>query len=138
MAFNIDKNGNITLIQGDSGSLVINGLKTDKNYTVFFAIQDSNRKPVGNELQVNTNKASSIVFELTGDFTDLLTVPQNASCEIYYYGINTATYEPKVTMLSYSQTDDCFHIDNGIQDGHIKAFEKELEKEALYLKHNAQ
>ena len=57
---------------------------------------------------------------------------------IYYYGIDTATYEPKVTMLSYSQTDDCFHIDNGIQDGHIKAFEKELEKEALYLKHNAQ
>ena len=54
MAFNIDENGNITLIQGDSGSLVINGLKTDKNYTVFFAIQDSNRKPVGNELQVNT------------------------------------------------------------------------------------
>lgn len=38
MAFNIDENGNITLIQGDSGSLVINGLKTDKNYTVFFAI----------------------------------------------------------------------------------------------------
>ena len=72
MAFNIDKNGNITLIQGDSGSLVINGLKTDKNYTVFFAIQDSNRKPVGNEFQVNTNKASSIVFELTGDFTELL------------------------------------------------------------------
>ena len=87
MAFNIDENGNITLIQGDSGSLVINGLKTDKNYTVFFAIQDSNRKPVGNELQVNTNKASSIVFELTGDFTDLLTVPQNASWEIYYYGV---------------------------------------------------
>ena len=87
MAFNIDENGNITLIQGDSGSLVINGLKTDKNYTVFFAIQDSNRKPVGNELQVNTNKASSIVFELTGDFPDLLTVPQNASCEIYYYGV---------------------------------------------------
>lgn len=36
MAFNIDENGNITLIQGDSGSLVINGLKTDKNYTVFL------------------------------------------------------------------------------------------------------
>ena len=41
-------------------------------------------------------------------------------------------------MLSYSQADDCFYIDNGIHDGHIKAFEKELTKEALYLKHNAQ
>ncbi len=57
---------------------------------------------------------------------------------VYYYGINTKTYEPKVTMLSYSQTDDCFYIDNGIQDGHIKAFEKELVKEALYLKCNGQ
>ena len=57
---------------------------------------------------------------------------------IYYYGIDTKTYEPKVTMLSYSQADDCFYIDNGVHDGHIKAFEKELVKEALYLKHNAQ
>ena len=40
-------------------------------------------------------------------------------------------------MLSYSQANNCFYIDNGIQDAHIKAFEKELEKEALYLKHNA-
>ena len=56
---------------------------------------------------------------------------------VYYYGIDTKTYEPKVTMLSYSQADDCFYIDNGIQDSHIKAFEKEVKKEALYLKHNA-
>ena len=57
---------------------------------------------------------------------------------IYYYGIDTKTYEPKVSTLSYSQADDCFYIDNGIQSGHIKAFEKELVKEALYLKHNTQ
>lgn len=72
----------------------------------------------------------------TRDFESIHMVLTTAT--IYYYGIDTATYEPKVNMLSYSQTDDCFHIDNGIQDGHIKAFEKELEKEALYLKHNAQ
>ena len=65
----------------------------------------------------------------TRDFESIHMVLTTAT--IYYYGIDTATYEPKVTMLSYSQTDDCFHIDNGIQDGHIKAFEKELEKEAL-------
>ena len=61
-----------------------------------------------------------------------------STATIYYYGIYTKTYEPKVTMLSYSQADDCFYIDNGIQDGHIKAFEKELIKESLYLKHIAQ
>ena len=57
---------------------------------------------------------------------------------IYYYGIDTKTYEPKVTKLAYSQADDCFYIDNGIQDAHIKAFEKEVVKEAIYLKNNAQ
>ena len=57
---------------------------------------------------------------------------------IYYYELDTTTYEPNITMLSYSQADDCFHINNGIQGGHIKAFEKEVVKEALYLKHNAQ
>lgn len=60
-----------------------------------------------------------------------------STATIYYYGIDRNTYKPKVTMLSYSLTDDCFYIDNRIQDCHIKAFEKELEKEALYLKHNA-
>ena len=87
MAFTIDEKGNITLIQGDSGTLVINGLNTDRNYLVYLAIQDKNRKPVGHEVCVNSNKASSIVFELTGDFTDLLTVPKNEICEIYYYGV---------------------------------------------------
>ena len=72
----------------------------------------------------------------TRDFESIHMVLTTAT--IYYYGIDTKTYEPKVTMLSYSQADDCFHINNGIQDGHIKAFEKELVKEALYLKHNAQ
>ena len=72
----------------------------------------------------------------TRDFESIHMVLTTAT--IYYYGIDTKTYEPKVTMLSYSQADDCFYIDNGIHDGHIKAFEKELTKEALYLKHNAQ
>ena len=61
-----------------------------------------------------------------------------STATVYYYGIDTKSYEPKVTMLSYSQSDDYFYIDNRIQDSHIKAFEKELIKEALYLKHNAQ
>ena len=60
------------------------------------------------------------------------------SATIYYYGIDTKTYETKVTKLAYSQTDDCFYIDNRIQDTHIKAFKKEQMKEALYLKYNAQ
>ncbi len=72
----------------------------------------------------------------TRDFESIHMVLTTAT--IYYYGIDTKTYKPKVTKLAYSQADDCFYIDNGIQDIHIKAFEKEQMKEALYLKYNAQ
>ena len=68
----------------------------------------------------------------TRDFESIHMVLTTAT--IYYYGIDTKTYEPKVTKLSYSQTDDCFYIDNEVHDCHIKAFEKEVVKEALYLK----
>lgn len=70
----------------------------------------------------------------TRDFESIHMVLTTAT--IYYYGIDTKTYEPKVTKLSYLQADDCFYINNGIHDSHIKAFERELEKEALYLTHN--
>lgn len=72
----------------------------------------------------------------TRDFESIHMVLTTAT--IYYYGIDTKTYKPEVTKLAYSQADDCFYIDNGIQDAHIKAFEKEVVKEALYLKNNAQ
>jgi len=72
----------------------------------------------------------------TRDFESIHMVLTTAT--IYYYGIDTKTYKPEVTKLAYSQADDCFYIDNGIQDAHIKAFEKEQMKEALYLKYNAQ
>ena len=87
MAFRIDKNGDMTLIQGDSGKITVSGIKTDKNYKVYFGIKDKKRNTVGNELVVNSNGMSSVIFELTGDFTDLLKVPKNKHFEMYFYGI---------------------------------------------------
>ena len=49
MSLIIDKDGTISLYQGDSGELVVSGLDNNKNYTVFFAIQDSDRNFVGKE-----------------------------------------------------------------------------------------
>ena len=72
----------------------------------------------------------------TRDFESIHMVLITAT--IYYYGIDTKTYEPKVTMLSYSQADDCFQICNEPYGFHIKAFEKEIKKEALYLKYDNQ
>ena len=93
MAFMIDNDGNITMIQGDTGRLVVNGLMTDQNYDVYFAIQDENRKPIGNEISVQSNSQSTVVFELSSNLTDLLKVGEDEETHEYYYGVKTCTAE---------------------------------------------
>ena len=83
----IDDDGTITLYQGDSGELVISGLDTSKNYTVYFAIQDEHRNIIGEELQVSVNNSDNVTFVLTPEFTDLLVVPPNRPYKVFYYGI---------------------------------------------------
>ena len=91
MAFMIDNEGNITMIQGDTGRLVVNGLMTDQNYDVYFAIQDENRRPIGNEISVQSNSQPTVVFELSSNLTDLLKVGQDEETHEYYYGVKTCT-----------------------------------------------
>lgn len=87
MSLIIDNEGTISLYQGDSGELVVSGLDSEKNYTVFFAIQDINRNLIGEELQVAVTNSDTVTFILTPEYTDLLVVPKNKPYEIYFYGI---------------------------------------------------
>lgn len=105
MAFRIDENGNITMVQGDTGRLVVNGLNTDQNYTVYFAIQDENRRPVGNEVNVQSNMQPTVVFELASQLTDLLKVADDEETHTYYYGVKTCTAEGFEDTLSIGGSD---------------------------------
>ena len=87
MSLIIDKDGTISLYQGDSGEFVVSGLDSDKKYTVCFAIQDINRNSIGQELQVGVSNSDFVTFVLTPEYTDLLEVPKNKPYEIYFYGI---------------------------------------------------
>ena len=103
MGLRIDNDGNITIRQGDSGRLVINGLMTDQNYDVYFAIQDENRRPIGEELRVKSNSQPTVVFELSSNLTDLLKVGQDEETHEYYYGVKTCTadgFEDTLTIGS--------------------------------------
>lgn len=93
MGFKIDKNGNISMIQGDSGLITIRGLNPNKNFTVYFAVQDKNRKPVGSELSVESNNESYVIFQLTGDYTDMFTVKKDEPFAVYYYGLKICDTE---------------------------------------------
>ena len=92
----IDKDGTISLYQGDSGEIVVDGLDNEENYTVYFAIQDEKRNLIGQELSVAVTNSSSVTIVLTPDYTDLLTVPNNKPFEVYYYGIKLCVAESSI------------------------------------------
>ena len=87
MSLIIDNNGTISLYQGDSGEIVIYGLDSEKSYTVCFAIQDSKRNLIGEELQVAVTNSDNVTFVLTPEYTDFLEDPKNKPFETYFYGI---------------------------------------------------
>ena len=87
MAFFIDDEGNITLVQGDNGDITFDGIPTDRNYEVFFAIQDDKRRPIGDEVSVMSNNMSSVVISVPSTLTDLLTVKAGQDTAEYYYGV---------------------------------------------------
>ena len=89
----IDEKGNIFLRQGDSFELVLDDLPSDQNYKVFFAAQDSERNPIGNEIEVETKKATSVSIFLDAGLTDLWTVEEGAKSQLYYYGIKICSTE---------------------------------------------
>ena len=95
MSLSINEEGTIIMYQGDSGEIVVSGVDTSKNYSVYFAIQDEKQNLIGNELQVASNKSDFVVFSLTADFTDLLKVPKGKSYAIYTYGIKVCDTETK-------------------------------------------
>lgn len=96
MSLIIDNDGTISLYQGDSGELVVSGLSNEKNYTVYFAIQDSDRNLVGEELQVAVTNSDTVTFVLTPEYTDLLKVAKNKPYEIYFYGIKACENESNI------------------------------------------
>lgn len=87
MAFEIDENGNISIVQGDSMEIPLKGIPTDQNYKIYFAMQDKYRNPIGTEVMIESFNSPEVIIFITGDLTDLLVVPEEQKKEIYYYGI---------------------------------------------------
>lgn len=112
MAFEIDINGNISLIQGDSIEIPLKGIPTDKNYQIYFAMQDKERHPIGTEIMMESFNWPEVVIFVAGDLTDLLTVPEEQKKEIYYYGIKSCYIDEDGT-----KTEDTYILGNGIIGG---------------------
>lgn len=93
MAYIIEPNGNITMTQGDSIEIVINGIPTDKNYKVYFAAQNEERLPIGSEIMVESFNQPSVAIKLLGNYTNQFTVNEDSKSQKYYYGIKLCSDE---------------------------------------------
>ena len=93
MAYIVETSGNITLVQGDSIELVINGIPTDQNYKVYFAAQDEERVPVGNEIEVDSLNQPSVTIKLLGNYTNQFAVPEDKKSQKYYYGVKLCSVQ---------------------------------------------
>ena len=87
MCYTVQENGDITVTQGDSFELVLNGIPTTQNYKIYFAIQDAERNPIGQEIMVESNQESSVVIKVTGNYSNQLTVGDDVKSTNYYYGV---------------------------------------------------
>ena len=86
--------GNIELRQGDSGTLYVDGIPTDKNYKVYFSIYNSNGKILGDEIWVYSYQLSLVTIEIPSSLTDLLTVKGGIDDTAeYYYGVKVCDEE---------------------------------------------
>ena len=86
MAFYMDDEANLTLVQGDSGHIVVSGIPKDKNYTVCLAFSNK-RRQILSEISMNSNNKDTIDFFVSGKTTDAFIVPLNKETETYYYGV---------------------------------------------------
>lgn len=96
MAYNVEASGNITLVQGDSMEIVINGVPTDQNYEVYFAAQNEERQPIGSEIMVESLGKSSVVIKLLGNYTRQFTVEEDKKSQKYYYGIKLCSRNDEI------------------------------------------
>lgn len=87
MSIEITDNGIIKIIQGDTGIIPIPNIPTDKNYEVYLAIRKKDRSLVTPEIMKNSNYQDKVEFKISKQISELLTIPANAKCGLYYWGV---------------------------------------------------
>ena len=98
MGFITKEDGTIIARQGDSGKVYIEGIDTDKNYKIFFGVRDENRKPIGDEVPVDSKGSSEVVINIPASVSNAWEVPKGEEYRELYYGIKVC------------------HEDSGIED----------------------
>lgn len=87
------EDGTIIARQGDSGQVYIDGIDPNRNYTIYFGVRDENRKPLGDEVPVQSNYGSEVVIDIPATVTNAWEVPKGEDSRELYYGIKVCDEE---------------------------------------------
>lgn len=99
MTLYVDDKGTIYIHQGDSGDVIIDGIKEDNDYLIYFSVRNNKRERIGSELVVNSNYNSQVTINLPSYFTDLFTVSKDESYAIYHYGLKMCKDDIEDTLF---------------------------------------
>ena len=80
-----DTDGNGEMYQGDTGYIDLEDLDSDRDYTIYLAIQNKSRKIMGSEQYVIATGLTKARIYIPTSLSKLLTVPLKESFEDYYY-----------------------------------------------------
>lgn len=86
MAIKSDRYGNLEMRAGDSGFIIIRGIKTDYDYDIFFQILTECGCPVGPQLRINSNYKDRVKLPIEAKFSEKFN-KQGDSPKIYYYAV---------------------------------------------------
>ena len=92
--------GKITLHQGDTVPVPVEGLESGVNQKLYAQIRDKNRLPVGQQQFTDTLGQANVTITLPSDLTDLLTVPGEEAYEEYYLSFKTCIDGVENTLFS--------------------------------------
>lgn len=112
MSIEVTKNGVLKIIQGDTGSIVVDGIPTDKSYEVYLAIRNpETRELVFEELKIDSEGLDEVEFEITKAMSEKLEVPINRQCSMFYWGVKLC--DPDTGLEDTLRVGECRCCDGG-------------------------
>lgn len=91
---------------GDTGSLRIDGLPVDKNYKVYFEVTRASSLEKIFEIMVEARGESSVIFDISAENSNLLTVKNINAPEIFYWGVKICDEDgTEDTLLPKTEVD---------------------------------
>ena len=106
MSIRVLEDGTIKLSCGDTSTLHVKGIPTDKSYYVYFSVRKKSRELVFPEIVAQSEGSTQVDIVLTNKYTDKLVVPNGMTSETYFYGVKVCSADLSVESTAFVANGD--------------------------------